>query len=488
MANELAPYANRHLINGTWREGEGTFDMPVYEPATGRLLTTVKAASLAQVDEAVEAASVAFEAWSALSINRRAEMLLKVRTLLDARADELAHVLSMDNGKTLAEARGEIGRAAEAIAGAIGAPTSYYSQSGNVAPGLDARRVRYPLGVCVAVTPFNFPVMNPSMFSAWALVCGNTLVLKPSEQTPIATNTLVEIFREAGIPDGVLSVVHGGADVGERLVAHPKTVAVTCITSSPVAKAIYLAGSAAGKRVQANGGGKNPYVVMPDCDLDRTVDGIADGAFGMSGQRCLAASRCIVVGDVYDAFVARLVERAKAFVLGPSQDPKVTMGPVVSAASKARVVKAIETAKANGGTILLDGREHANRVASASDEGYLIGPSIVTGLSPKDPVDRQEVFGPFLVIHRVATFDEAIRLANDTEFGNAGAIYTESGRHAARFERECRAGNIGVNTFPAPPMNFQMGGMGTSFYGDVHTLGDGYMLFFTDHKVVVSRW
>ena len=227
---------------------------------------------------------------------------------------------------------------------------------------------------------------------------------------------------------------------------------------------------------------------MPDCDLDRTVDGIADGAFGMSGQRCLAASRCIVVGDVYDAFVARLVERAKAFVLGPSQDPKVTMGPVVSAASKARVVKAIETAKANGGTILLDGREHANRVASASDEGYLIGPSIVTGLSPKDPVDRQEVFGPFLVIHRVATFDEAIRLANDTEFGNAGAIYTESGRHAARFERECRAGNIGVNTFPAPPMNFQMGGMGTSFYGDVHTLGDGYMLFFTDHKVVVSRW
>lgn len=488
MDRNLVPYATHHLIAGQWTPGEGTQAFPVHEPATGAQIATLTAASLGQVDAAVAAADAAFAGWAALSITRRAEIMLRARILLESRAEEMAVALSRDNGKTLAEARGEVQRGAEAISGAAGAPGMYYSQSGNVAPGLDARRVRYPLGVCVAITPFNFPVMNPSMFIAWVLVCGNTLVLKPSEQTCTITNMLAEIFRAAGVPDGVLNVVHGGPEVGEGLVSHPRTVAISCITSSPVAQAIYATGTSHGKRVQANGGGKNPYVVLPDADLDKAVEGIADAAFGMAGQRCLAASRCIVVGDIYKDFVQRLVARSAAYVLGDGLHPDTTMGPVVSGAGKARVLRTIAAAEAQGATILLDGRRHAKTSGPIPAESFLIGPTIVTGISPADPIDRQEVFGPFLVIHHVADFDAAIALANDTEFGNAAAIYTASGHSAARFERECRAGNIGVNNFPAPPMNFQMGGMGSSFFGDAHVLGDGYLQFFTDHKVVVSRW
>lgn len=478
----------QHLIGGQWQAGEGQGTITVYDPATGQPVAQMNEASLDQADAAVAAAAAAFPAWSALSITRRAEIVLQMKALVERNIDELANLLSQDNGKTLAEARAEIGRAAEAIAGAAGAPGIYHSQCGNIAPNLDARRVRVPVGVCVAITPFNFPVMNPSMFAAWSIVCGNTLVLKPSEQTPMITNMLFELFRQAGVPDGVLNIVHGGVALGERLVSHPLVAAVSCITSSPVAKAVYANGTAHGKRVQANGGGKNPFVVLPDADLDKAAEGIADAAFGMSGQRCLAASRCIVVGDVYDRFLEKLVAKSREYVLGGGRHPGVTMGPVVSAASKARVLSAIENAVRSGATLALDGREHPVVGGGDSSEGYFVGPTIVTGLSPKDPVDCQEVFGPFLVVHRVASFDEAIAIANDTDFGNAAAVYTTNGSSARAFETACKAGNIGVNTFPAPPMNFQMGGSGTSFYGDIHVLGDGYMLFYTDHKVVVSRW
>lgn len=478
----------QHLIGGQWQAGEGQGTITVYDPATGQPVAQMNEASLDQADAAVAAAAAAFPAWSALSITRRAEIVLQMKALVERNIDELANLLSQDNGKTLAEARAEIGRAAEAIAGAAGAPGIYHSQCGNIAPNLDARRVRVPVGVCVAITPFNFPVMNPSMFAAWSIVCGNTLVLKPSEQTPMVTNMLFELFRQAGVPDGVLNIVHGGVALGERLVSHPLVAAVSCITSSPVAKAVYANGTAHGKRVQANGGGKNPFVVLPDADLDKAAEGIADAAFGMSGQRCLAASRCIVVGDVYDRFLEKLVAKSREYVLGGGRHPGVTMGPVVSAASKARVLSAIENAVRSGAALALDGREHPVVGGGDASEGYFVGPTIVTGLSPKDPVDCQEVFGPFLVVHRVASFDEAIAIANDTDFGNAAAVYTTNGSSARAFETACKAGNIGVNTFPAPPMNFQMGGSGTSFYGDIHVLGDGYMLFYTDHKVVVSRW
>lgn len=488
MHGKTNPIATQHLIGGSWQDGEAERSIAIHDPATGRRVAEMREASLAQGDAAVAAAAAALPAWAALSISRRAEIVANMKTIVEANIDELALALSKDNGKTLAEARGEIGRAAEAIAGAAGAPIAYHSQCGNVAPNLDARRVRIPVGVCVAITPFNFPVMNPSMFAAWAIVCGNTLILKPSEQTPTVTNLLVDLFRQAGVPDGVLNIVHGGIELGERLVSHPQVRAVSCITSSPVAKAIYMNGTTHGKRVQANGGGKNPYVVLPDADINRAVEGIADAAFGMAGQRCLAASRCIVVGDIHDAFLEKLVARAKQYVLGSGRNPDATMGPLVSAGSKARVEAAIEGAIASGAKVVLDGREHPVLGGAETADGYFVGPTIVTGMSATDPIDCQEVFGPFLVVHRVDSFDEAVAIANDTEFGNAAAIYTSNGSHARAFEVACNAGNIGVNTFPAPPMNFQMGGTGTSFYGDVHVLGDGYMLFYTDHKMVVSRW
>lgn len=487
MSTQISPIATRHLIGGEWKDGESRQAITVYDPAVGRPLAQMQGASLQQADAAVAAAAAAFPSWSALSISRRAEIVLKMKAVVEANIDELAYVLSLDNGKTLAEARGEIVRAAEAIGNAASAPMMYHSQSGSVASQLDARRVRIPLGVCVAVTPFNFPVMNPSMFAAWAIVCGNTLVLKPSEQTPIATNTLMELLRQADVPDGVLNVVHGGAELGRHLVSHPKVAAISCITSSPVARAIYETGAINGKRVQANGGGKNPYVVLPDADMDRAVEGIADAAFGMAGQRCLAASRCIVVGDVFETFLQKLVAKSKGHVLGSGRNPEVTIGPVVSAASKARVEAAIEGAMRSRARIVLDGRKHAVRGEDASG-GFFVGPTIVTDLSPKDPVDAQEVFGPFLVVHRASSLEEAVAIANDTEFGNAAAIYTTNGCSARAFEAACNAGNIGVNTFPAPPMNFQMGGSGTSFFGNIHVCGDGYMQFYTDHKMVISRW
>lgn len=488
MHANVNPNATKHFIGGTWQNGQGEKTLTIYDPATGHAIAQMKEASLEQGDAAVEAAAAAFPAWSALSINRRAEIVLKMKSTIEAHIEELAYALSLDNGKTLAEARGEIGRAAEAIGNAASAPMMYHSQSGNVAAGLDARRVRVPLGVCVAITPFNFPTMNPSMFASWAIVCGNTLVLKPSEQTPIVTNLLFDLFRRAGVPDGVLNVVHGGAELGERLVSHPQVAAVSCITSTPVARAIYKTGTANGKRVQANGGGKNPYVVLPDADIDKAVDGIVDAAFGMAGQRCLAASRCIIVGDIYESVLEKLANKAKDYVVGSGRNPEATMGPLVSAASKARVEAAIEGAVQKGARIVLDGRKHKVQGGDETAGGYFVGPTIVAGLSHKDPVECQEVFGPFLAVHHAATFEDAIAIANDTEFGNAAAIYTTNGSHARAFEMACRVGNIGVNTFPAPPMNFQMGGLGTSFFGDIHVCGDGYIQFYTDHKMVVSRW
>lgn len=488
MDKQVFAHAAQHLIGGTWQDGAGHNALPIFDPATGEPFAEIAEASPAQVDAAVEAAAAALPKWSALSINRRAEIVLRMKAVIEEHVEPLAYALSVDNGKTLAEARGEIGRAAEALANAASAPMIYHSESGNVAPGLDARRARVPVGVCVAVTPFNFPVMNPAMFSGWSIVCGNTLVLKPSEQTPAVTNLLLSLFSRAGVPEGVINVVHGTADVGRRLVAHPKVAAISCITSSPVARAIYETGALAGKRVQANGGGKNPFVVLADADIDRAAAGISDAAFGMAGQRCLAASRCIVVDDVFDAFLGKLADAAGSYVLGSGRDPQVTMGPVVSAASKARIEGAVDAAAQAGAKIVLDGRKHRIEGGDGTKGGYFAGPTIVTGLSHENPVESQELFGPFLAVHRVKDLDAALAIANDTEFGNAAAVYTASGANAQAFELGSNAGNIGVNTFPAPPMNFTMGGSGKSFYGDIHVCGDGAMHFYTDHKMVVTRW
>jgi len=488
MSVTEATQAPRHLIGGEWVAGEGTEGIDVFDPATGRRLAELSAATPAEVDAAVGAAAAAFEEWSALSVGRRAQYMHRMRASVEENAESLARCITLDQGKTLDESRGEIVRLVEVIELAAAAPMLFHSESGNVARGLDAKRVRVPLGVCAAITPFNFPAMNPTQFAAWALVCGNTLVIKASEQDPLASSMVVGLLQDAGLPDGVLNLVHGRGDAAQRLVTHPDVAAVSSITSSPTAKAIYESATAAGKRVQANGGAKNPIVVVPDADLDLAAEGIAASAFGMAGQRCLAASRLIAVGDVYEPLMAKLVGVAERLVVGNGMEPATTLGPVVSAASKARIEDAVQRALDAGAEAVLDGRGVVPEGGAETGDGYFVGPTILTGLSPREAVEREEVFGPVLAVHRVADLDEALELSNDTEFGNAASIYTTSGSHARAFEQECRAGNIGVNAFPAPPMNFTMGGFGTSFYGDIHICGDGPIHFYTDHKLVVSRW
>ncbi|WP_033294120.1 aldehyde dehydrogenase family protein [Amycolatopsis jejuensis] len=473
----------RHLIGGEWRAGSGTAAQDVFDPATGARIAEVGFASGPDVDDAVSAAEQAFGPWSALSLNRRVQYVQRMKALVQRDAEELAHTVSLDQGKTLDEARGEVGRLVEAIDCAAAAPMFFQSSSATIATGLDARHVRIPVGVCAAVTPSNFPVMNPAQFTAWSLVCGNTLVLKVSEQDPLASTHLVRILQEAGLPAGVLNLVHGNADTVLRLVTHPAVAAVSCITSTPVARAIYVAAAAEGKRVQANGGAKNPIVVADDADLEAAAAGIVASAYGMAGQRCLAGTRIIAQDGVYAELLDRVVDLASGLVVGSGRDEKTTMGPVVSAGSKQRVEEFVTSAVDGGARAVLDGRG----VLPASD-GYFVGPTVLVDIEPGSAADCTEVFGPVVNVHRAGSLDDAIRMANDTEFGNAATIYTRSGSTARAFEEGSTAGNVGINAFPAPPMNMTMGGLGTSFFGDTHICGDGPLHFYTDHKLVVSRW
>ncbi|MCG3754063.1 aldehyde dehydrogenase family protein [Amycolatopsis sp. Poz14] len=476
----------RQFIGGQWRTGAGTEAIDVFDPATGARLGEVAAASESDVDDAVRAAADAFGSWSALSLSRRVAYISRFRALVQRDAEALAETVSLDQGKTLDEARGEVTRLVDAIDCAAAAPMIFQSGSGNIAAGLDARRVRIPLGVCAAVTPSNFPVMNPGQFAAWALVCGNTLVLKVSEQDPYASTHLIKILEEAELPPGVLNLVHGRADAVKRLIASPEVAAVSCITSTPTARSIYAAAAAQGKRVQANGGAKNPIVVAEDADLERAATGIVSSVFGMAGQRCLADTRVIAAESVYDTLVDLVAARASKLVVGSGLDPRTTMGPVVSAQSKERLEAAVDAAVSGGAKAVLDGR--GVRPSSGGPDGYFIGPSVLVDVEPGSDLDRNETFGPIVNIHRAASFDDAVALANDTEFGNAATVYTRSGSTAREFEQRSTAGNVGINTFPAPPMNFTMGGSGSSFYGDLHICGDGPLDFYTDHKLVLSRW
>lgn len=477
-----------NLIDGLWGPGSAADVIEVFDPATGKKITDLVPATTGDAEAAVVAAQRAFAEWSARPLSERVKYLYRMKAILDENVEPLARIITTDQGKTLDEARGEVARAVDFLETAIAAPMLYHSQSINITTGLDARRVREPLGVCIAVTPSNFPVMNTVQFSSWALVTGNTLVIKASEQDPIASTAAIKLLMQAGLPAGVLNLVHGRADVVKHLIAHPDVAAVSCITSSPTAKAIHESASAAGKRVQANGGAKNPIVVAPDADLDKAAAGIIASSYGMAGQRCLAGSRLIVIGDVYDDLMKRLVGAAERIVVGNGADTGVTMGPVVSAASKERILSALANAEKDGATLVLDGRNVKPSGGAETENGYFIGPTIVADLDPKNPVERQELFGPVINVHRVDTLDDAIALANDTEFGNAAALFTQSGTVAAEFERRVRAGNVGINAFPAPPSNMTMGGYGASFYGDMHVCGDAPLEFFTDQKLVISRW
>lgn len=481
--------APRNLIGGEWRRASGTTALDIFAPATGEVVERLLEAGPADVEAAVAAATAAFAGWSQTPVTERVQCLYRFRQLLEDNIEPLAATLSLDQGKTLNEARGEVRRSIEFVEVALAAPMLLRGDKvEQVSRGIDTEIVREPLGVCVAITPFNFPVMNPTLFLAYAVACGNTFVLKPSEQDPLASTQLVELAAEAGMPDGVVNLLHGGRQVAEALIAHPDVRAVSAITSSPAARAIYTASAAAGKRVQANGGAKNPIVVLPDADLSSAVDNILSSAFAMAGQRCLAASKVVAVGDVGDALLEHLVRAAGDLAVGNPFDPQTTVGPLISAASRDRVERAIGAALEGGGDVLLDGRATVAADGRLGG-GYYVGPTVIAGVGPDETLASEEVFGPVVTVHRTQTLDEAIAVCNLGDFGNSASLFTAAGGAARQFHRGIRAGNVGINIgVAAPTAPFSMGGLGDSFFGDLHVLGDQMFHFYTDHKVVISRW
>jgi malonate-semialdehyde dehydrogenase (acetylating)/methylmalonate-semialdehyde dehydrogenase len=476
----------RNSIGGAWVAATGDRLADVTNPASGELLARVPLSTAADVDAAVAAARAALPAWSDTSPIVRARWLFGFRQAMEARAGELARSVTREMGKTLADAEAEVGRAIEMIEAATAVPQTMQGRIlENVARNVDCETIRQPVGVCAAIVPFNFPAMVPFWFMPFAIACGNTFVLKPSEQVPLTQQLVFELVHEhGGLPDGVLNLVNGDAEVVNALLDHPGVDAVSFVGSAKVARHVYQRAAANGKRVQALGGAKNHMVVMPDAVLDRTVDNILGSAFGAAGQRCMAGSVVVTVGDAHGPLCDLLAERTRALRLGDGLDPATDVGPVVSCASRDRILGHVERALADGAELLVDGR--ASAVGGA---GSFVGPTIVTGVTPDMAIAREEVFGPVLAVIRAGSLDEAIAIVNASEYGNGTSIFTESGSAARRYRHAVEVGMIGVNVGVAAPVAFfPFSGWKSSFFGDLHAHGGDAVEFYTRKKTITSRW
>ncbi|NBH10936.1 CoA-acylating methylmalonate-semialdehyde dehydrogenase [Amycolatopsis sp. SID8362] len=458
---------------------------PVYDPATGRQRAEVLLAGKSEVDTAVAAAGKAFETWANSSLSQRSRILFAFRELLVRHETDLAKTISAEHGKVLDDARGEIVRGREVVEYACGIADALKGGfSDQVSRDVDVLSFRQPLGVCAGITPFNFPVMVPFWMHPMAIATGNTFVLKPSERVPSASNLVAELYAEAGLPDGVFNVVHGDKTAVDAILEHPDIAAVSFVGSTPIAKYVHERATATGKRVQALGGAKNHAVVLPDADLEFAANHLNAAAFGSAGQRCMAISVAVAVGEAADALVATLARKAREVKVGPGDDPASEMGPVITAAAKDRVENAVATAAEQGATVVVDGRER--RFAG---DGFFTGPSLVDHVRPSMDVYREEVFGPLLAVVRAATLDEAIALINANPYGNGTALFTSSGEAARRFQREVRVGMVGVNVpIPVPMSYYSFGGWKDSLIGDSPIHGPEGVRFYTRPKVVTTRW
>lgn len=473
------------LIGAEWAPVATGETLAVVDPATGIAFGELDLADAAVVDRAVAAASAAFPGWAATPSTKRARALLALARLIERDAEALAAIITRDNGKPLADARAELARTIEHLEAAATAPASLAGETVvDILPGLDSSLLREALGVCAIVSPFNFPIMTGAIYWSWALACGNTIVVKPSEQAPYAMAALGRLAVEAGFPTGVINIVQGGRAAVEALCDHPDVAAVSLVGSTATAKAVHARASARGKRAQAAGGARNPLVVLPDADLDVAADAIATSVFAMSGQRCLSSSILLVGSEIHDTLLAKIVERAAAFVPGPGTDPASTMAPMISRAAVDAVVAAIDDALAAGAALALDGRG-----AITPDSGFFIGPSILTGVSAESDLLRSETFGPLLSVVRVDGFDQAIAVVNRSPFGNAASLFTRDGAAARRFTREADVGNVGINVgVAAPTAQVGFGGRRGSFVGTIHSQGAHAIEFFTDIKSISVRW
>jgi malonate-semialdehyde dehydrogenase (acetylating)/methylmalonate-semialdehyde dehydrogenase len=479
------PIAN--YIGGGWVPSGSADSLPLTNPATGDSLGRVPLSGAREVDAAVQAALAAFPKWRATPPVVRARYLFAFKALLESHFDELAGIVTQENGKTLDEARGSVRRGIENVEHACGIPTLMMGATlEDVATGIDCEFVRQPMGVFACVTPFNFPAMVPLWFWPYAIASGNTYIIKPSEQVPLSQQRMVELAHEAGIPAGVLNLVHGGKDAVTALLAHEGIAGVSFVGSSPVARHVYATAAQHGKRVQALGGAKNHVIVMPDADLDRTTQVVTESLFGCAGQRCLAGSVVVATGAAYGPFKDRLLGAAKGLKLGYGLDDGVTLGPVVSARQKERVTGYIEAGVKEGADLLLDGR--SARVADYP-KGQFVGATIFDGVTPAMTIGKEEIFGPVASITRAGDLDEALALVQASPYANATSIFTSSGKVAREFRYRCGVSMIGVNIGVAAPMAFfPFGGTKGSFYGDLKAHGSDSVQFFTDKKVVISRW
>ena len=474
-----------HWIGGELVTGASGRTAPVYDPARGVQTGSVSLASAAEVDSVVKVAASAAATWRSSPTSRRAGMLFRLRSLLDAHRSELAALVTAEHGKVLSDAEGEVARGLENVEFACGVPHLLKgSHSAEVSTGVDVHTVLQPVGVVAGITPFNFPVMVPLWMLTNALACGNAFVLKPSEKDPSASLLLASLVQEAGFPDGVFNVVQGDAEAVNALLAHPDVDAVSFVGSTPVARHIYETGTAAGKRVQALGGAKNHMVVLPDADVGAAADAAVSAGFGSAGERCMAISVVVAVGSVGDSLVSAIAERLPDVVVGPGDDPASMMGPLISAAHRDRVGSYVSGAAADGARVVVDG------VSSApGGDGFFLGCSLLDGVAPGMRAYDDEIFGPVLSVVRVATFDEAVALVNANPYGNGVALFTRDGGAARQFERDVTVGMVGINVpIPVPVAGFSFGGWKASLFGDTPIYGPEGVRFYTRPKVITTRW
>jgi malonate-semialdehyde dehydrogenase (acetylating)/methylmalonate-semialdehyde dehydrogenase len=476
-----------HWVGGTPTRLTSTRTTPAYNPATGEQQADVLLASRADVEAVVARAAQAFEAWSETSLSARTRILFNFREIVNSRVDELAAVITDEHGKVLSDAAGEVQRGLEVVEFACGIPSLLKGEySDQVSTAVDAFSFRQPLGVVAGITPFNFPVMVPMWMHPVAIACGNTFVLKPSERDPSASLLIAEMWKEAGLPDGVFNVVNGDKEAVDALLDNPTVAAISFVGSTPIAKYIHSRGTANGKRVQALGGAKNHAIVLPDADLDFASDHLIAAGFGAAGERCMAISAAVAVGRVGDELVDLVSKKTQAVRVGSGRDPNSEMGPVITAAARDRIVGLIGSGEAQGARLAVDGRGYQ---VPGCEGGFFVGPTVVDDVTTEMDIYREEVFGPVLSVLRVDTVQEAIGLINANPYGNGTAIFTSSGEAARTFQRGVNVGMIGINVpIPVPMAYYSFGGWKDSLFGQSHVHGSEGVAFYTRAKVVTSRW
>lgn len=477
----------KNFINGQWHYAQANDHLPIVNPATAVMMAEVPLSPADEVNMAVEAAQTAFYEWRRTPAGDRIQYLFRLKALLDEHIEDIGRTITDECGKTFKESVAEMQRGVENIEVACGIPILMQGYNNeDIARGIDEHMFRQPLGVVAAITPFNFPGMIPLWFLPYAVATGNCFILKPSEKVPMTSQKMFELIEQAGFPKGVLQLVNGGKDTVNALLDHPLVKAISFVGSTPVAKYIYSRASANGKRAQCQGGAKNPVVIMPDADIEMTTRIMSDSAFGCAGQRCLAASVAVTVGEARNTFTESIADAAANRVVGYGMDEKVQMGPVISSESKTRIENLIDFGVSEGATVLVDGR---NKKVNGYEDGHFIFPTILEAVPPQSETAKTEIFGPVLSLMHADTIEDAVEIVNNRSFGNMACIFTSSGATARQFRYEADAGNVGINIGVAAPMAFfPFSGWNESFFGDLHAQSHHGVEFYTQTKVVVERW